>query len=128
MKYFVTGATGFIGGAVARQLREAGHEVIALVRTPGKAASLRDLGVTLAAGDITEKETMRAPMTGVDGIFHLAAWYSYGRDPQKLGEKINLEGTRNVLEMMREVGAPKGVYTSTLAIYSNTNGRVIREE
>lgn len=128
MKYFVTGATGFIGGAVVRQLREAGHEVIALVRTPSKAGALRDLGVTLAEGDIIEKETMRAPMTGVDGAFHLAAWYKYGRDPKKLGEIINLDGTRNFLELMRELKTPKGVYTSTLAIYSDTKGRKIREE
>ena len=47
MKYYVTGATGFIGGRVARQLIEAGHEVIAPVRTPAKAKDLADLGVTV---------------------------------------------------------------------------------
>ena len=74
MKYYVTGATGFIGGRVARQLIEAGHEVIAPVRTPAKAKDLADLGVTVVQGDVTGKESMRESMTGVDGVFHLAGW------------------------------------------------------
>ena len=48
MKYFITGATGFIGGRLARQLREAGHEVVAIVRNPAKAQDLAQLGVTLS--------------------------------------------------------------------------------
>ncbi len=70
MRYFITGATGFIGGEVTRQLREAGHDVIALVRSPKKAGKLKELGVEIAPGDITDKASLRAPMTGVDGIFH----------------------------------------------------------
>ncbi|MBV9228821.1 MAG: NAD(P)H-binding protein, partial [Chloroflexi bacterium] len=72
MKYFVTGATGFIGGRVVRQLLEAGHEVIALVRTPYAAQDLVTQGVKVHAGDITDKESLRTPMTGVDGVFHIA--------------------------------------------------------
>lgn len=70
MKYFITGATGFIGGRVARQLIGAGHQVVALARTPSKATDLLKLGVTVLAGDIMDKESMRRPMTGVDGVFH----------------------------------------------------------
>ena len=65
MKYFVTGATGFVGGSVVRQLVADGHQVVALVRDPAKAKNLADLGVTLAKGDVTNRESMRAPMTGV---------------------------------------------------------------
>ena len=64
MRYFVTGATGFVGGRVARQLRAAGHDVVAVVRTPSKAADLLKLGVTVVQGDVTDKASMRAPMTG----------------------------------------------------------------
>jgi len=127
MKYFITGATGFIGGRVARQLIDAGHEVIALVRSKSKAQDLANLGVTLAEGDITDKESMRGPMTGVDGVYHIAAWYKIGTRDKSAAEKINVEGTRNVLELMRELNVPKGVYTSTLAVNSDTGGKVVDE-
>jgi len=56
MRYFVTGATGFLGGSrLVRQLRAAGHEVVALVRSPDKAAGLKELGMELAPGDITDR-------------------------------------------------------------------------
>jgi len=126
MKYFVTGATGFIGGRLVRQLRAAGHEVRALVRTPSKAPDLTGLGVSLHSGDITDKESMRAAMRGTDGVFHLAAWYRIGAAPaeRRLAERINVQGTRNVLELMRELAIPKGVYTSTLAVFGDTEGWV----
>lgn len=127
MRYFMTGATGFIGGTIARQLIEAGHEVVALVRTPTKAQALAALGATLVEGDITDRDSLREPMRGVDGVFHVAAWYELGIEDKSRMERINVEGTRNVLETMREVGVPKGVYTSTLAVFSDTNGRVVDE-
>ncbi|MBA3530752.1 MAG: NAD-dependent epimerase/dehydratase family protein [Ardenticatenales bacterium] len=126
MRYFLTGATGFIGGYLAKLLRQEGHEVVALVRTPSKAKALAELGITLHEGDITDKESLRAPMSGADGIFHLAAWYKVGANAKEkaLAEEINVQGTRNVLEMMKELTIPKGIYTSTLAIFSDTEGRV----
>ena len=75
MNYFVAGATGFIGGRVARQLLAAGHEVITLARTPSRAQDLVALGVKVHAGDITDKASLHIPMRGVDGVFHIAAWY-----------------------------------------------------
>ena len=124
MRYFVTGATGFIGGRLVRQLRAAGHEVRALVRSPSKASDLAGLGVSLHPGDITEQETMRAVMRGTDGVFHLAAWYRIGAraSERRRAERINVQGTRNVLELMRELRIPKGVYTSTLAVFGDTQG------
>jgi nucleoside-diphosphate-sugar epimerase len=129
MKYFVTGATGFIGGVVARQLRESGHEVVALVRELGRASDLANLGVTLARGDITDRESLREPMAGTDGVFHIAGWYRLGvlGPERQQGYAINVQGTRNVLEMMRELAIPRGVYTSTLAINSDTRGRLVDE-
>lgn len=124
MKYFVTGATGFVGGRVARMLKAAGHDVIAVVRSPKKAKDLAALGITLHQGDVTDKESMRAPMQGVDGVYHIAGWYKIGTKDKSEGVKINVEGTRNVLELMKELRIPKGVYTSTLAINSNTHGRL----
>lgn len=127
MRYFITGATGFIGGRVARQLREAGQEVVAVVRDPAKAKALADAGVTLCKGDVTDKESMRAPMTGVDGVFHIAAWYKIGMQDKSAGGKINIDGTRNVLELMQELRIPKGVYTSTLGVNEDTGGKLVDE-
>lgn len=124
MHYFVTGATGFIGGHLARELIKRGHTVTAVVRNPAKAQDLVALGVEIHTGDITDKDSMRQPMTGVDGVFHLAAWYKIGAKEGDTARRINVGGTRNVLELMRELGIPKGVYTSTLAIFSNTDGRI----
>jgi nucleoside-diphosphate-sugar epimerase len=124
MKYFLTGATGFVGGRLAKLLREKGHEVVALVRNPAKASDLTAIGVALAPGDITDPASMRGPMQGCDGVFHVAGWYKVGVRDKSEGEKINIEGTRNVLTLMREFNIPKGVYTSTLAVNSDTQGRL----
>ncbi|HCR70077.1 MAG TPA: epimerase [Anaerolineae bacterium] len=127
MKYFVTGATGFVGGVLAKKLREAGHEVHASVRDVNKAEYLKGLGVKLFRGDVTDKTSMREAMTGVDGVYHVAGWYKVGVKDKSPGEKVNIQGTRNVLELMQELKIPKGVYTSTLAVNSDTNGKLVDE-
>lgn len=124
MKYFLTGATGFVGGSLAKLLREKGHDVVALVRSPEKAGKLREMDVTIVEGDVTDKESMRDAMEGCDGVFHVAAWYKIGERDKSPGQKINVDGTRNVLELMKELGISKGVYTSTLAVNSNTHGEM----
>jgi nucleoside-diphosphate-sugar epimerase len=125
MKYCVTGATGFIGGRVARQLVAAGHEVIAIARSPGRAGDLTEAGIEVVGGDIVDKASLRAPMTGVDGVFHIAGWYKTGVRDNRDGWTINVDGTRNVLETMRDLEIPRGVYTSTLAVNGDTGGRIV---
>lgn len=126
MRYFLTGATGFIGGHLARLLLRRGHKVVAQVRSVERAKALAEAGVELWPGDITDRDSLRGPMTGADGVFHLAAWYKVGvREPA--AEQINVQGTRNVLEVMRELKIPKGVYTSTVAVFSDTRGQLVDE-
>jgi nucleoside-diphosphate-sugar epimerase len=127
MIVFLTGATGFLGGALARALRADGHTVRALVRNPAAAAPLAALGIELHTGDITDKASMRAPMTGADAVFHVAGWYKIGLRDRQAPVAINIEGTRHVLELMRELGIRKGVYTSTLAVNSDTRGALVDE-
>jgi nucleoside-diphosphate-sugar epimerase len=124
MRYFITGATGFIGGRLARQLVAAGHELTALVRDPARARDLAALGVTLVKGDVTDRQSLYSPMEGADGLFHVAGWYRLGRRNARTCERVNVEGTRNVLEAMKETGVPKGVYTSSLAVFSDTHGHL----
>ncbi len=65
---------------------------------------------------------MRAPMSAVDGVFHVAAWFKVGEGNKDAGYAINVDGTRHVLELMDELDIGKGVYTSTLTVNSDTNG------
>lgn len=121
MRYFVTGATGFVGGHLVRQLVDDGHDVVALVRSSAGATNLPD-EAEVVAGDVTEKESMRDAMAGVDGVFHVAGWYRIGVDDEETATRVNVDGTRNVLELVRELDVPKAVYTSTLAVFSDTGG------
>jgi nucleoside-diphosphate-sugar epimerase len=69
-----------------------------------EAQELTRLGVTISQGDVTDKEGMREPMRSTDGVFHIAGWYKVGVKDKSDGEKINIQGTRNVLELMQELG------------------------
>eukprot|EP00271_Cylindrocystis_brebissonii_P005882 TRINITY_DN1824_c0_g2_i1.p1 TRINITY_DN1824_c0_g2~~TRINITY_DN1824_c0_g2_i1.p1 ORF type:complete len:356 (+),score=59.05 TRINITY_DN1824_c0_g2_i1:466-1533(+) len=131
MKYFLTGGGGFLGSEVVRLLSSQGHECVVLVRNPERAARISHLpGVTLHLGDILDKESMREGMRGCDGLYHMAAWFKIGVGPKEraLAYPTNVNGTRNVLELMKELGIKKGVYTSTLAINSDTHGEMVDEE
>lgn len=127
MRYYLTGATGFIGGHIAHQLLGQGHEVVALARTPEKAVALRESGAELIRGDITEPDTLAGTMDGADGVFHIAAWYEVGARKRDMAHAINVDGTRNVLTEAKKAGVPRVVYTSTLAVYGDTGGEPVDE-
>lgn len=127
MRYALTGATGFVGGALARLLRWRGHEVTALVRRPDAATALAGHGVRLVQGDLDDRSALSSLLDGADGAFHVAGWYKLGeRDPSQ-GWRVNVDGTRAVLEAARAAGSPRLVYTSTLAVNSDTGGRLVDE-
>src|SRR5690242_17858942 len=109
--YFLTGATGFIGAAVARQLAADGHAITALARHPDRAQALKALGATIAPGHVTDRASLIPVMRGVDGVFHIAGWYRIGAHDTRDAWHINVDGTRNVLSVMRELQIPRGVYT-----------------
>jgi nucleoside-diphosphate-sugar epimerase len=66
-------------------------------------------------------------MAGVDGVFHVAAWYRVGSPDRREAERVNVQGTRIVLGAMRDAGLRRGVYTSTVAVFGDTRGRVVDE-
>jgi nucleoside-diphosphate-sugar epimerase len=129
VKVFVTGGTGFIGGAVVRQLRARGDEVVALVRNSAKGAPLEGLGCTAVAGDLSDERATRAGMEGCDAVIHAAAVYEVGIPPseRKPMQEANVGGTERVLGAAREAGVPKVVYVSTVGIFGNTHGQVVDE-
>lgn len=126
MRYLVTGATGFLGGVLTRRLLAAGHDVAALVRHPDRAGDLASAGVALHRGDITDPEAVRRSLAGIDGVFHLAAWYQVGRRNPR-AEEVNVGGTATVLREAWQAGVDRIVYTSTVAVFSDTKGRVVDE-
>ncbi len=127
MRYFVTGATGFIGGVVVRKLLDRGDEVVAIVRDPGRARHLADQGVELVRGDVADRDSLVEPMRGVDGVFHIAGWYKVGVHDPEAAWATNVDGTRNVLDVMGQLGIAKGVYTSTVVVNSDTHGIEVDE-
>src|SRR5262245_58500836 len=102
MRYAITGATGFVGGEIARQLRADGHEVLDLVRDRDRAGALTQLGVLLEVGDLDDLSALRRLAEAVDGLFHVAGWYKLGDRHPEQGRRVNVEGTRNVLAAARE--------------------------
>jgi dihydroflavonol-4-reductase len=127
MKYFVTGATGFIGGHLVAKLIARGDQVTCVVRNPNKAATLVQQGVTPVKGDVSDRAVMREAMRGVDSVFHIAALYKLGLEFKDQMRAANVAGTRNTLEAALEVSVPKIVYTSTIGIFGNTHGKVVDE-
>jgi dihydroflavonol-4-reductase len=129
VKVFVTGGTGFIGGEVVRQLRARGDEVLCLLRSPGKAGKLRELGCELVSGDLGDPEALRAGMEGCDGLIHAAAMYEVGIPAKQRPAmyEANVRGTERVLEAAQAAKVGKVVYVSTVGIFGNTQGKVVDE-
>lgn len=124
----MTGATGFIGGHVARKLVERGWEVTALARTPERAAPLRALGMTIVPGDVTEPSSLIGPMRRADAVFHLAAWYQLGVSDRMRMFQINVKGTENVMRAASESGVPRIVYCSSVTALGTHDAGEVPDE
>jgi dihydroflavonol-4-reductase len=115
MRALVTGATGFVGSAVARALSQAGWHVRALVRPGSDLRNLAPLPVETVRGDITDGASLDGALEGCDALFHAAADYRlWTPDPQRL-YRTNVEGTRNVLDAALRARTARIVYTSSVA-------------
>ncbi|TLZ28313.1 MAG: NAD-dependent epimerase/dehydratase family protein [Gammaproteobacteria bacterium] len=115
MRALVTGATGFVGSAVARALAAGGWQVRALVRAGSDRRNLRDLPLEIASGDLTDRASLDGALDGCEALFHVAADYRlWTPDPQLL-YRTNVEGTRNVIEAARRAKVARIVYTSSVA-------------
>lgn len=111
----VTGASGFVGSHVARQLVAAGHLVRILARPGSNLRALGDLPVERVEGDLREPASLARAMRGVTLVFHVAADYRlWARDPQEI-YRSNVEGTRSLLAAAQDAGVDRVVYTSTVA-------------
>jgi len=115
MTTLVTGATGFVGSHVARQLVTAGQSVRILVRKESNTRPLEGLPVERVEGDLREAASVERAMQGVQRVFHVAADYRlWTRNPGEI-YRSNVDGTRLLLECARRAGVERVVYTSTVA-------------
>jgi dihydroflavonol-4-reductase len=114
MKCFVTGASGFIGSHVLRELLARKHHVKALVRSGGDRRGLAGAGVELVTGDVSDADMLRREMDGCDWCFHCAASYQLWMRDYAPMYAANVEGTRNVLAAAGMAGCEKVIYTSTV--------------
>ena len=127
MKALVTGASGFTGSHVVQALEQQGDFVVGLVRKSSNLARLSNCNVQLVYGDITDRDAMRSAMTGVDTVFHTAAYVELGIVDEAEMERVNVEGTRCVLETAQAAGVSKVVYCSTIGVFGDTGGKRVNE-
>src|SRR3990167_4450447 len=107
MKAFVTGATGYVGEAVMRDLLAHGHQVRALVRRTSDTRYLDGLPIERAYGDLRDAQSLRQGMQGCDTLFHVGAYVAlWAPDPSEIID-ANVVGTRHILRVARELGYQK---------------------
>jgi dihydroflavonol-4-reductase len=124
----VTGATGFVGGAIARRLLADGRTVRVLARTPDAAGALRDLGAEVIAGDVLEMDSVQRAATGCEVVYHAAGVNGFCmRDPGPM-RAANVNGTENVIAAAARAGARRVVYTSSAATIGEAAGVVASED
>ena len=115
MRALVTGASGFVGSAVARALVAAGWQVRGLVRAGSDRRNLQHLPVDMVAGDLADGASLDRALADCQALFHLAADYRLGaREPEQL-YRTNVEGTRSILAAARRAAVARVVYTSSVA-------------
>jgi len=114
-KILVTGATGFVGAALVRQLVQQGHQVRITVRNTSLTRNIQDLPVERVSADIMDLDAVRRACAGCDRLYHVAGLYrTWMRDYGEL-YRINVQGTRNVLAAALATGMQKVVHTSSIA-------------
>ena len=114
MRIFLTGATGYIGRALAARLAADGHELRALVRPTSDPGRLAGLPVTLTTGDVTDRVSMREGMSGCDRVVHLAAELDFGAPAGRMAA-VNVGGSENVASLAYKLGVGRLLAVSSVA-------------
>lgn len=121
MNVLVTGATGFTGGHLARHLRRAGHDVAVLVRPASlaKAHALQAGGIEIRPGDLIDAAAVRRACANREVVFHIAATYREAGQSDAAYTRVNVDGTRHVLEGALAAGAKRVVHCSTGGVHGH---------
>ncbi len=126
-KIFITGATGFIGNKLANFLAEKGHTVHALVRSPERAINLNPPRIKIFKGDITNYDSIINAMRGCQEVYHVAALVSLWLPDPRTHYKVNVGGTRRVMDAASDLHVEKVVYTSSGSVLPSRNGYLVNE-
>jgi dihydroflavonol-4-reductase len=129
MKIFVTGATGFVGHHVARELAAQGADLRLLVRKSSNLANLEGIAGETHIGDLADPASIQPALEGCDALMHVAADYRlWIPDPQAM-HRANVDGTRQLLQLAREAGIRRVVYTSSVATMGfRSDGLIVNED
>jgi dihydroflavonol-4-reductase len=129
VRFYLTGATGYLGGALARRLVAEGHEVRALVRPSSDTAALQALGVATFPGDLTDRSSLREGMSGADWVIHAAARVSLDGSAAEF-DRINVEGSENVASLAFKLGVGRLLSVSSIAAFGGSpdDGSLANEE
>jgi nucleoside-diphosphate-sugar epimerase len=122
----ITGATGFIGGHLAQRLAEEGHQVRCLVRASSDTSLLDKLDVEIAVGDLTSARSLAGAAEGCRYVFHLGAQVTDWATVQEIA-RINVDGTRNLLDASVAASVERFVHFSTTDVYGYPGGSAIDE-
>jgi farnesol dehydrogenase len=117
MKIFVTGATGFIGLNLTHKLSEMGHTVHALCRSEEKARLLKDPAIKVFFGHIMDIKSLQKGMNGCDAVIHMAAFARVWSKNSGHFDRINVQGTVNVMDTARQSGVSRIIITSTAGVF-----------
>ena len=124
----ITGASGFVGSAVARIAQDKGYAVRVLVRPTSPRTNLAALDAEIVTGDMRDVASMRAALSGVRYLFHVAADYRlWAPDPHEI-ERANLEGAEATMRAALEAGVERVVYTSSVATLKVTSSGASADE
>jgi nucleoside-diphosphate-sugar epimerase len=126
-RILITGATGTVGHPIARRLADEGRDVRALVRDVGRATPLLPAGVTPVAGDVGDPSSVREAADGCTTFFHAAGLPEQWRLDSQDFQRVNVEGTRNVVEAALAERCERFVYTSTIDVFAWTPGEPFDE-
>ncbi len=125
---FVSGATGFTGGHLARRLAEDGYHVKALVRPGKKVDTLKALKVEIVPGDLTDAESLSGVLSGVDEVYHIAAVYREEGIDRNLFWDVNVGGTENLLKEAKSAGVKRFIHCSTVGVQGEIKNPPAKEE
>jgi dihydroflavonol-4-reductase len=116
LKIVITGASGFIGSNLVHHFAASGHEVVALLRSREKASVVARPGVSAIIGDVVNRDSVRAAFAGADAVLHVAALFNNPEASWSDYTRVNVEGTKNVLETAVEHGVRRIVHCSTIGV------------
>jgi dihydroflavonol-4-reductase len=128
MRVLVTGATGLIGHAIARELIAEGHAVRALVRDVERARSIVPAGAELVAGDITDPASLAAACRDIDWVFHAAGMPEQWQPDEAIFDRVNRQGSVNVMNAALTAGVKRVIYTSTMDVFAAPQGGTLVED